>query len=160
MNNLLLICGSILLGAFLFIKFLKNYVISSRRKEFKDWRVGDIVTLKDGSNIRVVAWSVDGIFFRNIENIIARIDWTEFKHNLSAVWRRHYEQCIKDMNVRPAFTPELKEITENKPDTILVYGKPIDTLTDTECQVYLKMALQEENYELAELLKKKLNKNI
>ena len=36
------------------------------------------------------------------------------------------------------------------------YGKPVNTLNETECTAYLNKAIEEEDYELAEVLKKRL----
>jgi hypothetical protein len=37
-------------------------------------------------------------------------------------------------------------------------AKSVDTMNETECQIYLAKALEEENYELAEQIKKRLEK--
>jgi hypothetical protein len=37
-------------------------------------------------------------------------------------------------------------------------GKDISSMNETECQAYLNMAIQEENYELADKIRKQLEK--
>lgn len=37
-------------------------------------------------------------------------------------------------------------------------GKLIDTMNEIECEVYLKKALEEENYTIADLIRKRMEK--
>ena len=37
-------------------------------------------------------------------------------------------------------------------------GKPIDVMSEIECEVYLKKALEEEDYDTAELIRKRMEK--
>jgi hypothetical protein len=48
--------------------------------------------------------------------------------------------------------------TYNKTDEDKVNDKKIDSLNETECQVYLNKAIEEEDYELAEKIRKQLKK--
>ena len=59
------------------------------------------------------------------------------------------------MGKDPGFAPGLgaqKNISGS------IDGKSIDLLSETECQVYLKKAIETENYELAEKIKKQMEK--
>jgi NACalpha-BTF3-like transcription factor len=54
---------------------------------------------------------------------------------------------------KPGFSPGLKTSTILKVD-----DKPVETLTEVECEIYLKKALKEENYELADAIRKRAEK--
>ena len=48
--------------------------------------------------------------------------------------------------------------TYNDSDGGKTNGKDISSMNETECQAYLKQALEEEDYELAEKIRKQLEK--
>ena len=48
--------------------------------------------------------------------------------------------------------------TNDSPDGGKTNGKDISSMNETECQAYLKQALEEEDYELAEKIRKQLEK--
>ena len=78
------------------------------------------------------------------------------RDNKSGLWRQNYEDAKKVMGVNPGFTGNIgdeSETTGKKVD-----GKPIDTMNEIECEVYLKKALEEEDYDTAELIKKRMEK--
>lgn len=41
---------------------------------------------------------------------------------------------------------------------MLIDGKPVETLSEIECEIYLKKALEEEAYELADAIRKRSEK--
>ena len=111
----------------------------------------------------LMGWTKKHVFLK-IEGLITIIDMDCVKFNKSALWRKNYDDSQKIMGKPPKFKPpkfenNYKNINENKPkkDDILD-GKSVDTLTETECQVYLKLALDKEDYELAEKIKKQMEK--
>lgn len=48
--------------------------------------------------------------------------------------------------------------TYKESDSDITNGKDISSMNETECQVYLNQALEEEDYELAEKIRKQLEK--
>ena len=56
---------------------------------------------------------------------------------------------------KPGFTPALNNTVDS---SSTIDGKHIDLLSEVECQIYLKKALESENYELAEAIKKQMEK--
>ena len=135
--------------------------------EYKDWVVGDKIIIKTNSieydylkkaNLTMatlVGWNENNIYLR-IGKLNVKSDWDCFDSNKSAVWRRNYNECKKAMGVEPGFTPG---VDESKPSSgKMVLEKPIELLNEVECEVFLKKALEEEDYETAELIKKRMEK--
>jgi hypothetical protein len=54
---------------------------------------------------------------------------------------------------KPGFTPVLVPVAQ-----LSVDGKPVETLSEIECEIYLKKALEEEAYELADAIRKRSEK--
>jgi hypothetical protein len=76
--------------------------------------------------------------------------------NKSATWRQNYEVAKKVMGCEPGFTGGVSESSKSTGKKI--DGKPIDLMNEIECEVYLKKALDEEDYDTAELIKKRMEK--
>jgi len=164
MTTLLIIVG-ILFGALL-IGFLYHTIqLNSRKSEFKDWIVGDKLILKTSSveytEIQklnqslgnVVGWNVDNIYLK-IGDTTHKCEWSCFDSNKSALWRRNYDECKKYMGVDPGFNAELGESNSKAK----IRGKTIELLSEVECEVYLKIAINEEDYDTAELIKRRMEK--
>jgi hypothetical protein len=60
------------------------------------------------------------------------------------------------MGCEPGFTGGVSE--GSKSTGKKVDGKPIDLMNEIECEVYLKKALEEENYTIADLIRKRMEK--
>jgi hypothetical protein len=144
-----------LLFIFLLISFAAySRKLSKRKKETSDWEVGDLVAIsgQDGL-LKLVGWAED-YFYVEIDGIVNKTDWDTLRFNKSATWRRNWNECKEYMGEKkPGFSPGLKTSTHLKVD-----GKPVETLTEVECEVYLKRALEEENYELATAIRKRAEK--
>jgi hypothetical protein len=164
MTTLLIIVG-ILFGVLL-IGFLYHTIqLNSRKSEFKDWIVGDKLILKTSSveytEIQklnqslgnVVGWNVDNIYLK-IGDTTHKCEWSCFDSNKSALWRRNYDECKKYMGVDPGFNAELGESNSKAK----IHGKTIELLSEVECEVYLKIAINEEDYDTAELIKRRMEK--
>jgi hypothetical protein len=164
MTTLLIIVG-ILFGALL-IGFLYHTIqLNSRKSEFKDWIVGDKLILKTSSAEytelqklnqslgNVVGWNVDNIYLK-IGDTTHKCEWSCFDSNKSALWRRNYDECKKYMGVDPGFNGELGESNSKAK----IHGKTIELLSEVECEVYLKIAIDEEDYDTAELIKRRMEK--
>ena len=164
MTTLLIIVG-ILFGALL-IGFLYHTIqLNLRKSEFKDWIVGDKLILKTSSveytKIQklnqslgnVVGWNVDNIYLK-IGDTTHKCEWSCFDSNKSALWRRNYDECKKYMGVDPGFNAELGESNSKAK----IRGKTIELLSEVECEVYLMIAIDEEDYDTAELIKRRMEK--
>lgn len=150
------------LSIFAFLKLMQVLSIKSRKKEFKDWELDDTVYLnKSGETDKYVlrGWSTEAIYVLIHEsNSVLKVEWSDFKFNKSAIWRRNYDSCKSDMNGKaPNFYRGLKETPSVNMDKT-INGKQICLLTEIECQIYLKQCLDEEDYETAELIKKQMEK--
>ena len=49
-------------------------------------------------------------------------------------------------------------MVDNSDNSDMIDGQPIETLSETMCEVYLKKAIAEENYELADKLRKRMER--
>ena len=130
-------------------------VKKGRKKETSDWQVGDLLVINGQDNmVSLLGWSEEA-FYIELENAVHKIEWTQFKFNKSAIWRRNHKSCEDYMGSQPGFKPGLKDEVSTKSK---INDKPIELLSEVECQVYLKKALEEENYELADAIRKQMEK--
>jgi hypothetical protein len=128
----------------------------NRKKETSDWQVGDLVILEGQDKLlKLLGWS-DEAFYVDSDGGAYKMSWDRFGYNKSAIWRRNHKSCEDYMNgAKPGFTPGLKNTVSSSSK---VEGKPIELLSEVECQIYLKKALESENYELAEAIRKQMEK--
>lgn len=164
------------LGITLFIYIIykiRNYYYF--KNKFKYWEIGDEIYLfvnkvkifnpevnlpNNKHSFELYGWNKNKVFL----NINGRITYIEMKcvdFNNTAIWRKYFDDCYDIMGKSPNFKRNnfFKNINNDEPkkDDILD-GKSIDSLTETECQVYLKIVIKQENYELAEKIKKQMEK--
>jgi hypothetical protein len=166
MTILLVILG-VIVGLFLLSFFIHQGKLQSRKSEFKDWKVGDLLILKSTSNeyyeikksgksmAKVLGWTEYNLYLE-IGDSTHQCSWDCFKDNKSAIWRRNYENCKSAMGVEPGFKPGVSDsssLSGKEYD-----GKPIELLTEVECEVYLKKAIEDEDYDAAELIRKRMEK--
>jgi hypothetical protein len=149
-----IICGiALVISAVVIIR--SKIIKSSRAKEYSDWQVGDQISLyRTDTLFTLLGWEQTGFYIEK-EGCTHKIDWEKFDFNKSAIWRRNHQACEKAMGKDPGFAPGLGS---QKNISGQVDGKSIDLLSEIECQVYLKQALDSENYELAEKIKKQMEK--
>jgi hypothetical protein len=169
MITLLILTGG-LFGAVL-IGFLYHIVKFKLRKiEFKDWIVGDKLILNTDSAAyhqiqklnqdlgKVVGWNENNIYLE-IGDIVHKCEWSCFEANKSALWRRNYDECKKSMGINPGFSGKIGgESINSLSDGDKIDGKSIILLTEIECQVYLEKAINAEDYNTAEKIKKQMEK--
>lgn len=150
-----IICGICLtLTASIIIRFKVKR--SARIREYSDWQVGDrVCTWNSDTLYTLLGWELDGFYIEK-DDSTHKIDWDKFHFNKSAIWRRNYQACEKAMGKDPGFSCDLS--ASNRVTGESIDGKHIDLLSEVECQVYLKQALDSENYELAEKIKKQMQK--
>jgi hypothetical protein len=164
---LVIILGIVLFGLTLIVVggSIKN---KNRKSRCKAWKVGDKLILTRGNkyydelqkNNRDYAilegWSLDNLYINCGSGYVSKVEWSVLNLNKSAYWRMNYEEAKKVMGFEPNFSFEIDEnvkISGKKYD-----GKPIETLTEIECEVYLKKVLEEEDYVTADLIRKRMEK--
>jgi hypothetical protein len=150
------IIGGIALSVTAGIIITTKVITILRTKEYSDWQVGDNVSLikTEDTLFTLVGWEKNSIYIEK-DGTTHKIDWIKFHYNKSAIWRRNYQACEKAMGKDPGFAPGL---VKRKNISGQVDGKAIELLSEIECQVYLKQAIETENYELAEKIKKQMEK--
>ena len=156
MTTLLIISG-ILLGLTLMVWLPYELKIKLRKDEFKDWVVGDKIILQQnsleyrelketGTNVAtLVGWTKYNVYIE-IGDSTHKCEWSCFDTNKSALWRRNYEECKTAMGKNPGFTSVL---TTTSSSGSKIHHKPIELLSEIECEVFLKKAI-EIIYELVE----------
>lgn len=141
--------------------------LKSRQREYKDWEIDDLIivnphymghiTFSNGKQLaKVKGWNEYDIYLNFGDNQVHKFDWDIFKSNKSALWRRNYKECEKAMGKKPGFSGGCSD--SGIKGGRKINGKPIELLNETECQVYLTEAIVDEDYELAELIRKRLEK--
>ena len=143
------------------IYLINRFIKYSRKIEFKDWEIGDKLILspmsgeyeilkKNGGDYAILdGWTTDNLYVKLGNNITREISWSPLLSNKSAYWRRIYDKCKLDMGKEPSFTKKVGyKMTTSKYD--------IDLMNETECNAMLKKALEIEDYDTAELIRKRL----
>jgi len=163
--GILIITGvSIVIGYQIVIR-IKHYYENKKLKRCAGWKIKDKLTLssiKYRNELKRVkqeyailsGWSKDHIYIE-IGDMVYKVDWSVMDLNKSAYWRANYEECQSYMGTVPSFSKtvvddEIEDLSEK------IDGTPIDCLSETLCQVHLNRALEAENYELATLLRKRM----
>jgi len=160
---------AVVLGAIIgvvFIYLITNVVNKVVAKFMTaNWKIGDKVVCKDKNGFCILTgWNLDS-FYVDYNGCIHELSYNKLVHNKSAHWRKAWTKCTTVMGEAPAFTyivadNDISSVTPqaqsaSNSDDIL-NGKDIATLNETECQIYLKIALNKEKYEIAEQIKKRL----
>lgn len=161
---LIIVSISIIIGYEIFIQ-LKAYYENKKILRRAGWKVNDKLTLssiKYRNELKRVkqeyailsGWSKDHVYIE-IGDTVYKVDWDVVDLNKSAYWRSNYEECQSYMGTNPSFSKnaaddEITDLSEK------IDGTPIDCLSETLCQVHLNRALESENFELAALLRKRM----
>lgn len=139
----------------------------NRKLRCKNWKVGDKLSLYKGSHYDVLkkkgkdyatlkGWDLEHLYIDCGDDMIHQVDWSLMVFNKSAMWRENYVEAKKVMGCDPAFSSGIEDSNESTGKTYS--GKPIDLMSEIECEVYLKKALEKEDYDTAELIKKRMEK--
>jgi hypothetical protein len=165
-----LIFGLVIIGFFLSIWMIVMVKIYLRKLEFKDWEVDDliivnsfIITHRLNNNgkkfAKVKGWTVDNVFLDLGDDYVNKYSWDVVGTNKSALWRRNVKECESTMGKKPGFVAKVNDEGVEPPNSgDKIDGKPIILLTETECQAYLKQAIDSENYDMAEKIRKQMEK--
>lgn len=153
------------LNSFLFKNFrwFRKYTI---RKITKGWEVGDNMVLERDAILRMrlmnpctpqLAGFYEDFVFIKCGNLTINMGWDDIMYNKSYMWRKFYRESHKFMGVEPGFEETLKESEDrNNSNTESTTKLDVRFLSETECKVYLDIALENEDYELADKLRKRL----
>ena len=141
----------------------------NRRAKCKNWKVGDKLTLCKGRHNDILenkrkeyailkGWDLEHLYIDCGDGMVYQVSWSVMDFNKSATWRKNYEEAKKVMGCNPAFTYEVNDSrggSGSSFDGQKYEGKVIEVMSEIECEVYLKKALEEENYEAADLIRKR-----
>jgi hypothetical protein len=104
--------------------------------------------------------------FIEIGSTVYMMDHSDIEFNKSCDWRMRYIDCKKTMKGElPTFKEEVINVafdeyslTEGVPTSArnMIEGKYIDSMSETECSIYLNIALNEEKFEEADAIKKRM----
>ena len=171
MNGLVVVLGVILSIVLLFLLSLGiagSIKTKNRKKKCKDWKVGDkliltrygdyssIVTKNHKEFAILKGWSLTDLYIDCGDGSVYKVDWDVLLNNKSDLWRQNYEEAKKVMGVNPGFSGGVGDESESTGKK--VDGKPVDLMSEIECEVYLKQAIKNEDYDTAELIKKRMEK--
>ena len=141
---------------------------NNRKKKCKNWKVGDkLILTRVGDYISILkenrkefailkGWSLTDLYIDCGAGLVHKVDWDVLLTNKSDVWRQNYEEAKKVMGVNPGFSGGICDESESTGKK--VDGKPVDLMNEVECEVYLKQAIENEDYDTAELIKKRMEK--
>jgi len=132
-------------------------------KEFPHWELGDEVFMKDNKRFpsiyKLRGWNEEEVFIEINENgkIHTQAEpLNEVDFNKSYKWRVRFDKCIKTMGTAPNFNRgNSKSDYSNSNSKIDM--PPIELMTETECQMYLKKVLDIEDYITAKKITERLN---
>jgi len=154
--------GGVIVISFIYLIYLITYF--KRKRLTKDWLIDDKIKVTSGSSVidhtklhSLVGWNQNHFFVQE-NSFVHQCSWHEFEYNKSAEWRKNYSSCEKFMNDKK---PNFPTNTYKKNDTHDMEkimsptfdDNVINQLSIFECERLLKQALEEENYEMAELIR-------
>jgi hypothetical protein len=139
----------------------------NRKKTCKNWEVGDKLSLIRGDYYNVLeknnkefaileGWDLNNLYICCGNDSTHKVNWSVMNFNKSATWRQNYDDAKKVMGCEPGFTGDIGG--DSKSTGKKVDGKPVDLMNEIECEVYLKKAIENEDFDTAELIKKRMEK--
>jgi hypothetical protein len=172
MTFILYFLGSSLVGIILGYVYY-SIKINDRKKQCATWEVGDVIVVKryevsngltkelqKNGNLRTVklsGWNEDNVMFE-LGNKYFIEEWKSIDTNKSDYWRTQHNKCKNFMGKNPSFNPIVTDKVSLSSDIDMIDGQPIETLSEIMCEVYLKQAISQENYELADKLRKRMER--
>ena len=161
----------IILGVILLIVSLiwvgGSIIDKNRRRRSKNFKIGDKLVLSSGRHRRICeekrkdfailkGWDLEHLYIDCGDGMVYQVNWSVMNFNKSAIWRKNYEDAKNFMGCDPAFS---EHVGDSSSVTNRIYqGKPIDSMNEIECEVYLKKALEEEDYETADMIRQRMEK--
>jgi hypothetical protein len=137
-----------------------------RKSRCKSWKIGDKLVLNRGDYHRELeknkvdfailkGWSLDSLYINCGDDFVHKVSWGCLNYNKDDNWRQNYEEAKKVMGCDPAFPNGVGTSSTSKGN---IDGKPIETMSEIECEVQLKLAIENEDYTLADNLRKRLER--
>ena len=137
-----------------------------RKKKCKSWKIDDKLVLNRGDYHRELeknkkeyailkGWSLKNLYINCGDDLIHKVSWDCLNFNKDAGWRENFEEAKKVMGSDPEFPNGVGTSSTSKGK---VNGKPIEVLSEIECEVQLKLAIEKEDYDLADKLRKRMEK--
>ena len=157
---------NVLLSTFLFnrSRYFRKRTI---KKITKDWKVGDNIVLERDAILRMrlqnpctpqLAGFYEDYVFIKCGNLTINMGWDDVMYNKSQTWRKFYSESKKFMGQEPGFQDILMEVnSQSGSNSESTTELDVRFLTEIECKVYLDIALENEDYELADKLRKRLD---
>ena len=156
------------------LAFIVGFITTrvSDTSDTSGWQIGDMVII----NTHFKELKIHNVKFAtlrgwdktkgyvSIGDDVYQIELRQISLNKSAVWRANFNSCKEVMGVEPQFTAvinnEKNSETVGKSDNghSQINGIEISVMNETECEVYLKLAIKKQMYEQAELIKKRMEK--
>jgi hypothetical protein len=146
---------------------IKQLIYFSRKSISKTWKLDDKFVMskkkyrdfliKNKTDYATLhGWNKKHIFLSFGDDVVWECCWSDIDVNKSDKWRKNYNSCLEFMGN----TPKFRAIVENSqtPDNKDSKIKPVETMNETECEIYLKKALEKEDYKLAEEIRKRLER--
>jgi hypothetical protein len=156
---------TVLLSTFLFnrSRYFRKRTI---KRITKDWRVGDNIVLERDAILRMrlqnpctpqLAGFYEDYVFIKCGSLTINMGWDDVMYNKSQTWRKFYSESKNFMGQEPGFEETLMEVnSQSDSNSESTTELDVRFLTETECKVYLDIALENEDYELADKLRKRL----
>jgi hypothetical protein len=153
MTTIVIISG-LILGSFLLSLGIYQWFIDRNKKRVDSWLVGDKIKMFGHfRTFDLLGWSKDYFYIdKDGETVKYRLD--DIQVNQSAEWRKSYNDCKTFMGKEPGFD---STTGERKSSVKVVNGRTINSLNETECLIYLKQCLDDEDFETAELIKQRMD---
>jgi hypothetical protein len=139
----------------------------NRKKRCQSWKVGDKLALCRGKYNDILehrkkeyailkGWDLENLYIDCGDDMVYKVNWSVMEFNKSDTWRKNYENAKKVMGINPGFSGCIGDESETIGKK--VNGKPIEVLSEIECEVQLKLAIEKEDYDLADKIRKRMEK--
>lgn len=142
-------------------------ISKAKKQDLAAWKVGDKLTLgfntfigapKRNKGIEraiLKAWSHEEVII-SIEDNFYKVAYSDIANNKSKDFREMEERIRKTMNKPDLDLSELTNNKEARPGMSFLDGKHVELLTEIECQVYLKKALDADQFEVASKIRDRM----
>ena len=156
----------VILTALMLIGISSLITDRNRKKKCKGWKIDDKLVLNRGDYYRELeknkkeyailkGWSLKNLYINCGDDLIHKVSWDCLNFNKDAGWRENFEEAKKVMGCDPEFPNGVGTSSTSKGK---VNGKLIEVLSEIECEVQLKLAIEKEDYDLADRIRKRMEK--
>jgi hypothetical protein len=168
---LFIICVSII--GLIILAAISGSII--RKNKCSKWEIGDMLIIKPHQDVlkknnikfaELRGWDANQVYVSLGEEVY-QISHSDVDYNKSSIWRENYNNCKSYMGSKqPIFNhivtqqefPKTEAKSGEQNPHAVINGIAIAAMNETECEVYLKLALKEEKFESAELIKQRMTK--